>query len=169
MIHKNITLIGMPGVGKSSIGKKLAKKLKYKFVDLDLEIQKREGKSIQKLLSLLGNKGLVKLEEREALGLDYKTQKMIISPGGSIVYSKKAMDFLKKHSIIIFLDAPLKEINRRINNLNERGIVGIERGLEELYQERNKLYKKYAEIMIDTEKFDSGRIIKSIIELSNKK
>ncbi len=162
MKSKNFSLIGMPGVGKSTIGKKLSEKLKYTFVDLDKKIVEKENKSINELLSLLGNQGLVNLEEAETLRLD-KFEKLVISPGGSIIYSKKAMNFLKRRSTIIFLDASLIEIKKRIDNLHERGIVGLEIGIDKLYHERKELYKKYADIIIDTENFDLDKITKDII------
>ena len=141
----------MPGAGKSFLGKRLANKLGYNFIDLDIEIEKVKGKSIKKLLEELGDKELLRLEETEAVKLKY-IQKTIISPGGSIIYSKKAMELLKENSIIIFLNISLNEIKNRIKNLEQRGIVGLkEKGIDNLYLERTKLYKHYADIEVNAQ------------------
>jgi len=155
----------MPGAGKSFLGKRLANKLGYNFIDLDIEIEKVKGKSIKKLLEELGDKELLRLEETEAVKLKY-IQKTIISPGGSIIYSKKAMELLKENSIIIFLNISLNEIKNRIKNLEQRGIVGLkEKGIDNLYLERTKLYKHYADIEVNAQNL--SRSLKTIIEKIN--
>ena len=155
----------MPGAGKSFLGKRLANKLGYNFIDLDIEIEKVKGKSINKLLEELGDKELLRLEETEAVKLKY-IQKTIISPGGSIIYSKKAMELLKENSIIIFLNISLNEIKNRIKNLEQRGIVGLkEKGIDNLYLERTKLYKHYADIEVNAQNL--SRSLKTIIEKIN--
>lgn len=157
----NLTLIGMPGAGKSTIGKKLAGELKYNFIDIDKKIEKIEKKSIQKILDSLGEKGFVLVEEREILKLN-GVSNAVISPGGSVIYSKKSMELLKKISVIIFLKSSLKKIKKRIYNINNRGIVGLrEKGFEKLYKEREKLYNKYANIIINAD-LTTNKIIEKI-------
>ena len=159
-----ITLIGMSGVGKSLLGKELSKALKYSFIDIDKIIEKKYNSTIQKLIEEFGKKKFLKLEEKTVLEID-KTDNLVISPGGSVVYSEKAMNFLKTISKIVFLDAPLHEIKNRIPDFSKRGIVGLENGLEKLFDERHQLYKKYADITIKvTEKFGLNIIINNIIK-----
>ncbi|MBD3310838.1 AAA family ATPase [Candidatus Woesearchaeota archaeon] len=143
----NITLIGMPGVGKSVVGKELAEKLGYTFLDLDELIEEKTKLKLQEIIDRLGDKRFMEIEEKTILGLG-DIDNCIISPGGSMVYSSKAMDFLKKSSIIIFLDLPLKNIREQITDLSTRGIVGLEKGLEQLFRERVPLYRRYADITI---------------------
>jgi len=144
----NITLIGMAGVGKSTIGKALAKRLGYTFIDIDSLIKEKTGMSLQTLIDTRGDSTLVRLEEETVLVLDLKDNS-IISPGGSVVYSEKAMNFLKENSTIIFLDAPFRRIIKRIRNPRKRGLVGFkDRSLRELYEERLVLYRKYAGITV---------------------
>jgi len=138
----------MAGVGKSVLGKKLAKRLEYKFLDIDEVIKKQIGLELQEIIDKFGEKRVLEIEEEIVLNLGY-VNNYIISPGGSIIYSKKAMLFLKKISKIIFLHASFKSIERRLLNINTRGIIGLkEKNLKELYKERNPLYKKYADIVI---------------------
>ncbi|MGB3908167.1 MAG: shikimate kinase [Methanomethylovorans sp.] len=145
----NITLIGMPGSGKTSIGKEVARVLEYDFVDIDKLIRKKSGLSLQDIIDSQGDGALVQMEEEIVLGLGIADD-MVISPGGSIVYSDKAMTLLKERSIIIFLHTPLSRVQRQINNQDSRGIVGLKgRSLEKLFAERFPLYQKYADMSIN--------------------
>ncbi len=139
----------MPGVGKSVLGRKLAKRLGCKFLDIDEVIKKQIGLDPQEIIDKFGEKRVLEIEEEIVLNLGY-INNYIISPGGSIVYSKKAMLFLKKISKIIFLHASFRSIKRRLLNISTRGIIGLkEKNLKELYKERNPLYKKYADIVVE--------------------
>ena len=139
----NITLIGMPGSGKSVIGKKLAKRLNYKFLEI---------------------------EEKTILELG-KINDYIISPGGSVVYSRKVMELLKKKSVIIFLNCPFKDVKKYLLNLSTRGIVGLKnKRLKALFEERMPLYKKYADFTIKIiGDWNINAIIKDIIDKIFKK
>jgi shikimate kinase len=160
----NITLIGMSGVGKSLVGKELARNIKCNFIDIDEIMEIKYNLNIQKLIEKFGKKKFLKLEERAVLEIG-KTDNSVISTGGSVVYSEKAMSFLKTISKIVFLDAPLNDLKNRIPDFSKRGIVGLENGLERLFGERHQLYKKYADITIKVpKKFDLNIIIRNIIE-----
>ena len=144
----NITLIGMAGAGKSTIGKALAKRLNYAFIDVDSLITQKTGLPLQVLIDKQGDSALVRFEEEAILGLE-QIDNCIISPGGSVVYSEKSMKHLKEISKVIFLDAPFRSIVRRIPNARKRGIVGLrDRSLKELFEERLILYNKYADFSI---------------------
>jgi len=159
-----ITLIGMSGAGKSLVGKELAKKVKYDFIDIDKIIEKKNNLQLQRVIEKIGKKKFLKLEEKTVLDLEY-TNKLVISSGGSVVYSKKSMRHLETISKIVFLDAPLKDIKKRILDFSARGIVGLEDGLEKIFDERYELYKKYADITIKVPKiFDLNIIVNKIIK-----
>lgn len=154
----------MSGAGKSLVGKELSKTMKYNFIDIDETIEKKNNLNLQKLIEKIGKKQFLKLEERAVLEIG-KTDNLVISSGGSVVYSEKAMHLLKTISKIVFLDAPLNDIKSRISDFSTRGIVGLEDGLEKLFNERLQLYKKYADITIKVpEKFNMKLIIKNIIK-----
>ena len=145
----NITLIGMPGSGKSSIGREVARILEYDFVDIDQLVRKKAGLPLQDIIDSKGDEALVQMEEKVVLGLSIGDG-IVISPGGSIVYSDKAMDRLKEKTIIIFLHTPLSRVKQQINNQDSRGIVGLKgRSFEKLFAERFPLYQKYADMSID--------------------
>lgn len=144
----NITLIGMAGVGKSTIGKVLAKRLGCTFIDVDSLIREKTGMPLQTLIDTRGDLALIRLEEETVLGLKLKGDS-IISPGGSVVYSEKAMNFLKENSTIVYLDASFRNIIKRIRNPGQRGLVGFkDKSLRELFEERLVLYRKYADITV---------------------
>jgi shikimate kinase len=162
----NLTLIGMAGAGKSTIGKALARHLNYTFIDVDSLITEEAGMTLQTLIDQQGDPALIRFEEEAILKLE-QMDKCIISPGGSVVYSEKAMEHLRKVSKIVFLDAPFRSIVKRIHNTKNRGIVGLrERSLKELYQERVVLYKKYADFSIKiSEKDNVQKIVGKIVLL----
>lgn len=164
-----VTLIGMAGVGKSVIGKELAKRLNYTFLDVDKIIEEKTKLKLQQIIDKFGEDKFLNIEEKTILELG-KFDNCIISPGGSVVYSVEAMKFLKKNSVIIFLDLPLKSIKNQISNISTRGIVGLKKkGLEALFNERVILYKKYADITIKGSKdFDINDVVKIIRKVVHK-
>jgi len=139
----------MAGAGKSFIGRNLAKKLDFLFIDTDDLIEEQQGVTLQTLLDKHGDNKFVEIETKAITDLN-DIQNMIISPGGSVCYSSQAMDFLKNNSVVIYLADSYDHIFGRVKNLETRGIVGLkEKSFEQLFTEREKLYKKYADIIIN--------------------
>lgn len=160
----NVTLIGMSGVGKSKIGKLLSTKLNYEFIDVDRAIERDNGGKLQDILDSLGNENFLRLEESAIMGIG-KVSNSVISPGGSSIYSDRAMTFLKGISKIVFLNASLQEIKRRTPDFSGRGIIGLkEKGLENLFEERLPLYRKYADVTIDLDDFGDEAIVNMIVK-----
>ncbi|MEA1984148.1 MAG: shikimate kinase [Euryarchaeota archaeon] len=157
----NITLIGMAGVGKSTIGKLLAKRLGYSFIDVDLLIKKKIGTDLQTFLDTEGDRALIDIEQGSVLELDLQPgDRCIISPGGSVVYSEDAMRYLKEISTVIFLDTSFKNIVRRISDPSSRGLVGLKNmDMKKLYQKRNILYRKYADVTVTVKAYDRKSVV----------
>ena len=157
----NITLIGMPGSGKSYIGKILSESLGYKLIELDTIMEEQLKLPLQQILDKIGENAFLELQEKDAILHTNTQNSLVISPGGSIVYSDGAMHHLKNVSSIIYLKTRLETVQKRIAD-TPRGIVGLkEKTLEQLYEERTKLYEKWADIVLDAER-DAGEIIKDI-------
>ncbi|AKB78570.1 Shikimate kinase I [Methanosarcina horonobensis HB-1 = JCM 15518] len=157
----NITLIGMAGAGKSTIGKALAKRLNYTFIDVDSLITQKIGMPLQALIDKQGDSALIRFEEEAILGLE-QVDNCIISPGGSVIYSEKSMKHLREISKIVFLDAPFRSIVKRIPNARKRGIVGLrDRSLKELFEERLVLYNRYADFSI---KIRGGENVQRLVD-----
>ena len=159
----NITLIGMPASGKSSVGVVLAKRLGKKFVDTDIVIQEKYGKLLKELIEEHGDEGFREIEDEVNAGLDLDN--CIISPGGSVVYGEKAMRHLKEISVIIYLELSYTAIKSRLGDLRERGITLKEgQSLKDLYLERVPLYEKYADITVNEMKKSLAKTIDEICE-----
>lgn len=150
MKNDNITLIGMPGAGKSTLGVVLAKKLGYRFIDTDLLIQDGTGKLLSELLTEHGVEGFIQIENQMVAGL--QCERHVIATGGSVVYGEEAMMHLKSMGKVVFIDISTEELKRRISpDLVERGVV-MRHGntLEDLLAERKPLYQKYADVTVST-------------------
>ena len=147
-MNNSISLIGMAGAGKSSIGEKLAKQLNFNFVDSDLLMEEKSGKSLQDILIQKGNKEFKEIEE-DAL-LSVKFSKIVLATGGSAVFCSTAMDYIKENSMVIYLEVPYKEISDRISNFSERGLLKrSDQSIQEAYKEREGLYQHYADHIVE--------------------
>ena len=143
-----VVLIGMPGAGKSTIGILLAKELGLDFIDTDVSIQVREGRTLQNITDQQGYLALRSIEEQVLLAENISGK--VVSTGGSAVYSEAGMAHLKQDATVVFLDVPLAELEQRISNFNTRGIARRpDQSFEDLFEERSVLYKRYADIRID--------------------
>lgn len=160
MNRDNIVLIGMPGVGKSTVGVVLAKNMGYSFVDSDLLIQEQERKLLHEIIEERGLEGFNEVENQVNAAIDIS--RAVIATGGSVVYGAQAMEHLKQIGTVVYLSLPYEELSERLGDLNERG-VSIHEGqtLADLMQERTPLYEKYADVIIDCE----GRQIREIVKL----
>lgn len=143
----NIVLIGMPGTGKSTVGLLLAKTLGKGFVDSDILIQVREGKTLQQIMDENDYLHLRQIEEQVLI--DIRGRNLVIATGGSAVYSEVAMEHLANHATIVYLDTPLSVLRQRIRDYDTRGIARRpDQSFEELFAERTALYRRYADITV---------------------
>ena len=146
----NIILIGMPGAGKSTVGVLLAKRLGYNFVDTDLLLQAQQHARLQEIIAKVGLEEFKRIEEDVCCELS--TTRSVIATGGSVIYSECAMNHLRNLGQLVFIDIPLEVLKQRVNDMDSRGLViGPGESYENLYNERQPLYKRYAEIIIDGE------------------
>ncbi|MCU0916868.1 MAG: shikimate kinase [Planctomycetes bacterium] len=149
--NKNIVLIGMPGVGKSTVGVLLAKALGRYFLDTDVLIQAMQGRTLQEIIDHDGLAAFCKIEEEYVLCIDLTNA--VIATGGSVVYSEPAMRHLAAHG-------------QRIANLPTRGVV-MEKGqtIRSLYNQRQPLYRRYAHHTIDCTGKNHEQIVADIIRV----
>ncbi len=157
-----ISLIGMPGVGKSTVGVLLAKRCGLRFVDSDLDIQVRGGATLQELLERDGYLALRALEEQVLLELPL--QGAVLSTGGSAVYSEAVMRRLAAAGPLVYLEAGLDTLQRRVAANPLRGIASDgAQSFAEVYAERTPLYRRHAGLRIDTEGSDPEQIVDRIL------
>ena len=163
----NIVLIGMPGAGKSTVGVLLAKALSRDFLDTDVYIQAKQGRTLQEIIDQEGLAAFCRIEERHVRSLKCRTS--VIATGGSVVYSPAAMARLQASGIIIHLDLDLPALEKRLTDLSSRGVVmGPGQTLPQLFAEREPLYRKYADLTIDCAGFTHEEIVGMIVRRLNR-
>ena len=135
----NIILIGMPAVGKSTIGVILAKELGYMFLDADLIIQQRERCLLKEILAQKGVDGFLQIENE--VNASIEVERTVIATGGSAVYGREATEHYKKIGTIVYLSCRYDLLEKRLGDLRGRGVVMKEgQTLLDIYRERCPLY-----------------------------
>ena len=160
---ENLILIGMFGSGKSTIGRMLANKLRYHFVDVDHLIESKYKMPLQRVLDKLGMKKFMEMEDQTIQALHYRH--CVISPGGSAVYYPKSMKHLLDLGPRIFLKVSLPELKKRMPDWSNRGVVC--RGgdnLAALFRERAPLFKRYSDLTVETAGRNVGSITSKILK-----
>jgi shikimate kinase len=167
MEKESIVLIGMAGVGKSTVGSALARSLGFSFTDLDAYIREKENLTVQHIIETRGEAAFLELEKQSMYEIDLKHR--VVAPGGSMIYHFDLMEYLKRHSKIIYLNDSFENVESRLKNALTRGIVGLNRkSLREIYDERQPLYAKYADLTIDPEGKSPERMVVEILNQLSK-
>lgn len=162
-MKENIVLIGMPGVGKSTLGVVLAKQLGYEFVDADLLIQKRENRLLKEIIADEGVEGFMQIEND--VNASIETSKTVIATGGSVIYGKEAMAHLKEIGTVVYLKLDYDTLDGRLGSLKGRGVVLKDgQDLRALYEERVPLYEKYADVIVDEGGLDLEATLEAVLE-----
>lgn len=166
MNKENIILIGMPGSGKSTCGVLAAKALLKNFFDTDLLFQGLEEKRLQDIIDDDGIEYFLSAEERAILSLDINAT--VVATGGSVVYSYKSMEHLKKSGKVIYLHLSYDTMVDRIKNITTRGVV-VKEGdsLEDMYNERLPMYQKWADVVINCDNNTVEQTVEKIVKASS--
>jgi len=147
-MKENLALIGMPAVGKSTVGVLLAKKMGFAFQDTDILIQTKEKMTLAQIIEAKGLDPFLDIEAKHLKSLDCKAQ--VIATGGSVIYREEAMAHLAKMATIVYLSVDLPILMTRLSDLAARGVaIDPGRGVDDLYKERTPLYDKFCDIKID--------------------
>ena len=159
----NITLIGMPGSGKSTVGAKLAADTGMHFVDVDKVIIKKTGMLLSEIIARDGNDGFRQIENR--INAELECENTVLAPGGSVIYGPEAMAHLREISTVVYLKIDCLALQQRLGDLTARG-VSMRPGqtFADLYNERCPLYEKYAHVVIDTNKRTMHGVVKLVRE-----
>ena len=156
-MKENLIFIGMPAVGKSTVGIVVAKRLGMNFIDSDLLIQEQEGKLLREIIAEVGDDGFLKIENQ--VNRDIQCENAVISPG-----CEEAMEHFKEIGKIVYLKASYQTIKKRIRNPKKRGVVLKEgQTLKNLYDERVGYFEKYADITIDEDGCQIEETIDNVI------
>lgn len=159
---KNIVLIGMPGVGKSTSGVILAKVMNYDFLDSDLVIQQQTKKLLKEIIREEGIDGFNVVENQINAGID--VENTVIATGGSVIFGAEAMAHFKETGIVVYLRISYDQLDKRLGDLDERGVVHKDgQTLRDIYDERTRLYEKYADITVDLDGKDVAGTVDAVV------
>ncbi len=162
MKSESIVLVGMAGVGKSTIGRALSEALGFSFIDVDDYILEKDGKALQEIIDTEGEQAFLQLEKRRMHEIDLTGK--VVAPGGSIIYHPDLMEYLKQHSTLVYLDDSFENIEKRLPSILARGIVGLRnKSLRQIYDERGPLYSRYADITVNCRGKSWDQIVKEIL------
>ena len=168
-LRKNLTLTGMMGVGKSTIGKILAKKLNYKFVDVDKLIEDKEGSTITFIFKNKSESYFRKIENDITLN-ELKKNNSVISMGGGAFLSNSIRKSAKKLSTSFWLDVPIDELIKRLEKNNKRPLLlkkNTNEEVKKIYFDRKKIYNE-ADYRIKCDSLRSEEIANKILSLYEK-
>jgi shikimate kinase len=164
-MRDKVVLIGMPGCGKSTIGKLICDEIDLKFLDMDKYIEDMTSKTIPELFQ----KGEDYFRDFETLACKELSKKsnILISSGGGVVKRKENIEILQKKSLIIFIDRPLEDLLRDIDTSGRPLLKEGKEKLVKLYDERYELYKSSADVIIKNDK-ELIEIVKEVKKIINK-
>lgn len=162
--RSTLILIGMPGVGKTTLGRRLAESTGRRFIDTDEVIEAREKLSLQALLDAKGLQALLAAEQAALLTL--QDSHAVIATGGSVVYSAPGMNHLHALGRIVFLSLDLPTLSQRLHNASARGIARREgQSLASLFAERDSLYRRYADTLVDCRGKSEQQLLQELLAL----
>jgi shikimate kinase len=163
-VGKNLTLTGMMGVGKSTLGKKIAKKLKYNFIDVDKIIEIKEGMSINLIFKNKGENYFRKME-REITLLELKKNNNVVSLGGGAFLDNRIRRNVKKLTVSFWLDVSINKLMKRLKKNKQRPLLygkNVNEEVKKIYYERKKIYNE-ADYRIKCDLLKSEEIITKIL------
>ena len=162
-MKKSISLVGMAGAGKSSIGKQLADYLGFGFIDSDLLIETEHQESLQRVLDRFGKENFLKIEEKALMSIEFNNT--VLATGGSAIFSELAMDYLRSRSSIIFIKVPYDKIVERVSNFSERGFLkSSNQTIQQAFNERQLLYNHFADYEVVNDA-SQEKCLKKILDL----
>ncbi len=167
MEAKNIILIGLMGSGKSTVGRLLAEKIGLNFVDTDQELEKWTGRIISEIFATDGEKEFRRLETQIVSQVVNKTGQ-IIATGGGVILRSENIKALRKNGIIIFLNADVEVLYKRLKDDNSRPLLqtnDLKKKLKDIFESRLELYCKTADFEIDTSNLEPEEITQKIVQL----
>ena len=165
-MKKNLVLTGMMGVGKSTVGKKLAKKLGLKFVDVDQLIEKKEKVRIKDIFENKGENYFRKIEKQITLDV-LKSKNLLIALGGGAFLNSSIRKEIKNSCVSFWLDLNLKILSTRLKNVRKRPLLNkddLEGSINRIYSERKKIYSE-SDYIIKIKSTKANEVIDKIIKL----
>jgi shikimate kinase len=157
-----VYLVGMPGSGKSTVGAELAGRFGVPFVDLDVEIARREGRSITEIFEADGEARFRAIEAKELLDASAHDP-AVIACGGGVVLEPANRITLRNTGTCVFLDVPLDVLESRVRPDTDRPLIRASGDLARILAEREPLYREFAAHIVDGSG-DPGEVADAIVE-----
>jgi shikimate kinase len=148
-----VSLVGMPGGGKSTVGRHLARQLGHRFIDSDSEIERRIGGSIPSYFASHGEKAFRDIEEQVIRELTQSERGIVLATGGGVILRESSRAALRAAGAVVYLRATVEELFRRLRHDGQRPLLQVDdplQKLRELYRERDPLYRQTAHYVIET-------------------
>jgi len=164
---ENLFLVGPMGVGKTTIGRLLAKRLNKTFIDLDEEIEHRAGASIPWIFDVEGEDGF-RRRESELLAECARGRDMVVSTGGGVVLREENRQVLKVSGVVVYLNASLEQLYQRTLKDKKRPLLQVpdrRRVIEDLKLARDPLYREVADLVLDVGSRNSRHATETLIKL----
>ncbi len=167
-MKKSLVLTGMMGVGKSTIGRLLSKKLRFKFVDIDKIIEKNQKKKIYEIFEIKGESFFRNIEEKLTLKF-IKKKNLVIALGGGAFVNFRIREAILKNNKSFWLDTPIESLKARVQRKKTRPLLSgnSTKNLKKIYYERKKIYKM-ANFKINCDNLHKNKIVKKIINVYEK-
>ena len=165
-IAPNIFLIGMPGAGKTTVGKALAKQLALRFVDADKELVSRTGVSIATIFEIEGERGF-RAREVELISTLVLERGIVLATGGGAILHAANRSSLREHGAVVYLQAGLAELRERTRRDTKRPLLqgdDPEAVLSALLQIREPLYREAAHIVVNASRENIGKLAQQIVD-----
>jgi len=160
---KNIALIGMPAVGKSTVGVLLAKKIGFDFMDTDIIIQAKEQKTLAQIIASQGMDRFLEIEKQHLVEIDCTSH--VIATGGSVIYKDEAMDHLAKTCVKVYLSVDLDILKTRLSDVITRGVaIAPGKSIDDLYAERTPLYAARADLTIHCSRMAPEQVASAVVQ-----
>ena len=158
-----ITLIGMAGAGKTTLGRLVARSLGWAFADSDHIIEAAFGAPLQAVTDSMTKEAFIDMEAD--IVCDLRFTRTVISTGGSVIYRQRTMEHLASLGPVVYLDVPLNIILERIARNPDRGLaIAPGQTVEDLFRERETLYRRYADVIVDTAGIGANESVRRVLE-----
>lgn len=166
MNYRNISLIGFMGSGKTTVGRVLADKLGFLFIDLDSVIELEDGKKINDIFKICGEDYFRELETKVIKKI-YKNKNCVFACGGGVIKRKENMKIIRENSAVIYLNISPRIALKRLGDVKDRPLIEVEdreEVIKEMISKRDNLYRKYANMIINNDDISPVKVSNEILK-----
>lgn len=164
-IHRSVFLLGFMGCGKTTVGRRLAERLGWDFVDLDEELEKRQGRTIAQIFAVEGEPYFRQEERRLLEGVLTRAEQtpLVVALGGGTFAQPANFELIRSNgAITVWLDCPLEELRRRCRGMTNRPLFRDPAGFQQLFEQRLPFYLQ-ADFRVDADRSDPAEVVEEIL------